>query len=184
MSRRILYLAAATFSLSGCVFVNQPLSDPEKAEADKQLFGKWELEAASIDLFRQRGEADKKHLCEIENPIVKGNPKGLMHYRDAEKDFWFFITTIGKHTYWTVYLDGKDGFADLSQEGAFEKWKKRDLRLYAIVLAVLEGDRLTIHLGGTEKVKGVMEAELIPPGKIGEDDTWKYFKTPPGWLAK
>ncbi len=197
MSRRILCLAATTLLLPGCVFlVNQPLSDPDKAESDKRLVGKWELVSASqvsvvgentpgSRLFEQGRVQGEKKLCAIDLPAVKGNPKGLMHCRDAEHDFWFFITTIGKHTYWTVYLDAKGGCADFSQEGAFAKWNKGDLRLYEILLAVPDGDRLTLHQGGIESVKKVMADELIPAGKMGKDlESFEYFKTPPGWLAK
>jgi hypothetical protein len=174
MSRPNLCLAAAALLLPGCVLVNQPLSDPEKAEPDKRLLGKWE---------RMGGDGDR---CEIDSPAVKGNSKGIMHFRCAKYDFWFFTTTIGKHSYWTVYLNDEMGFADFGQEGAFEKWNRRDHRLYEIVLAVPEGDSLTLQHAGDREVKRVMEAELIPAGDIGKEKEVKiaYYKTPPGWLAK
>ena len=158
--------------LPGCVPVREPLSDPDKAEPDKRLLGKW-----------QRG--DEIQRCEIDSPAVKGNPKGLMRAvydgraDDPRNAFWFFTTTIGKHTYATFYLEPLDKdkveFADFRKEGAFEKWNKGNDRRYFIVRYVLDGDNLTVDLGDKEAVAKVMQAEKI----VGDG----FFKTPPAWLA-
>jgi hypothetical protein len=168
MARWTLCLAAVAALLPGCLFVTQPLSDPDKAEPEKRLLGKW--------------EGPGGRLQEIDCPAVKGNPKGLMRYREAQDAFWFFTTTIGKHTYLTIFLDRQDKPADFGQEGAFEKWNKRDGRLYMVNLYVLEGDRLTLRAGSADAGK-LMRAELIPAVE-GEGQIAPYFKTPPGWLAK
>ena len=154
--------------LSGCVPVREPLSDPDKAEPDKRLLGKWE-----------RG--DESQRCEIDSPAVKDNPKGLMRAvydgqaDDPKNAFWFFTTTIGKHTYATIYLEPRDKleFADFRKEGAFEKWNKGNDRRYYIFRYVLDGDKLTVDLGDKEGMKKLL--------KVGGNQD--FFKTPPGWLA-
>ena len=157
--------------LSGCVPVREPLSDPDKAEPDKRLLGKWQ-------------RSDESQRCEIDSPAVKGNPKGLMRTvydgqaDDPKKAFWFFTTTIGKHTYATIYCEpgDKGGFADFRKEGAFQEWNKGDDRRYFIFRYVLDGDKLTVDGGDKEAMKKLMQAERI--------EGMEYFKTPQGWLAK
>jgi hypothetical protein len=171
MARWTPCLAAVAVLLPGCVFVAEPLSDPEKAEPEKRLLGKWELVGGM--------------RCEIDCPAVKGNPKGLMRFRRPDGDFWFFTTTIGKHTYWTVFSDGdREHFLDFGQEGAFERWNKQDRRLYQVLLYTLEADRLTVRACG-QRAADAMRAEMIP---VVEGDPNRkmpaYFETPPGWLAK
>jgi hypothetical protein len=174
MARWTLCLAAVAALLPGCLFVTQPLSDPNKAEPEKRLLGKW--------------EGSRGRLREIDCPAWKGNPKGLMRcreygeYGEYEYAFWFFTTTIGKHTYLTIFHDSQDKPADFGQDGAFEKWNKLDGRLYQVNLYVLEGDRLTLHAGG-QRAEELMKAELIPAVQ-GPGQPAPYFKTPPGWLAK
>jgi hypothetical protein len=178
MTRRMLYLTAVILLLPGCVLVTEPLSDPEKAEPDKRLLGKWELRSV-----RELGQWRQNHhrlLYEIDCPAVKGTPKGLMRF--ATKGFWFSCTPIGKHTYFTVYINNDRELADFGQEGDFEKWKKRKDRLYRVVLYVLEGNSLTICEGDNDKVKAVMEAEGIQ-SRLSES-LEPVYKTPPGWLAK
>jgi hypothetical protein len=89
MSRWTVVFIAVLILLPGCVFVTQPLSDPDKAEADKKLFGKWESDGSRM---------------EISCPAVKGNPKGLMFAANPPNysGNWFFTTTIGKNTYCTI----------------------------------------------------------------------------------
>jgi hypothetical protein len=162
--------------LHGCVQATEPLSDPDKAEPDKRLLGEW-----------QRGD----ERCEIDSPAVKDNPIGLMRaVNDGRADspkhaFWFFTTTIGKHTYATIYCKPGDeyGFADFRKEGAFEKWKKGDDRRYFILRYVLDGDKLTVDSGDDEAMKKLMQAEKFE-GIPYLNGSLTYFKTPPRWLAK
>jgi len=174
MTHRCLVLMSVSLCLiavllPGCVPVREPLSDPDKAEPDKRLLGKW-----------QDGDA----RCEIDSPAVKGSPKGLMravskgHPDNPPGVLWFFTTTIGKQTYATIYLEAnadKDlpQFADFRKEGAFEKWNKGNDRRYYIFRYVLDGDKLTVDLGDKEGMKKLL--------KVGGNQD--FFKTPPGWLA-
>src|SRR5262249_33258873 len=172
--------------LPGCVPVTESLSDPDKAEPDKRLLGKW-----------QRRVGDEIRGLEIDSPAVKGNPKGLMRavYNGQEDDpknaFWFFTTTIGKHTYATIYLDPRDNmaplpeFADFRKEGAFEKWNKGKDRCYFIFRYVLDRDKLTVDGGEMEAMKKLMQAEKIEgmPSRLVPGLGMRYFKTPSGWLA-
>jgi hypothetical protein len=156
--------------LPGCILVTEPLSDPDKAEPDKRLEGKW-----------QRVDDDRHY--EIDCPVVKGNPKGLMRLYDGRADdpesaLWFFTTKIGKDTYMTIYLEPGETseYADFGEEGAFAKWNKGDDRGYDIISYVLDGDKLTVDAGDLQSLQKLMDAE-----KFERKD---YFKTPPGWLAK
>jgi hypothetical protein len=162
--------------LPGCLPVNEPLSDPDKAEPDKRLVGKW-----------QGGKWWGCDIgdCEIDFPDVKGNPKGLMravkHKGEIvdEATYWFFTTKIDKNTYATICFESRDDrivSPDFREEGAFEKWKKGDRR-YEICRYKLDEEKLTIHFGDDNATKKLMQAEKI-------EDAGSYFKTPPGWLAK
>jgi hypothetical protein len=155
-------LALVAALLTGCVPATEPLCDPDKAEPDEGLLGVWRL--------------NDNVTFEIDSPAVKGNPKGLMRAAGESKDaFWFFTTKIGKNTYGTICLAG-DGYADFRKEGAFEEWKKGDRR-YFIFRYELDGDKLTVDSGNDEAMKKLMQAEKV-------ESAGRYFKTPPGWLAK
>jgi len=157
--------------LPGCwVRVTEPLSDPDKAEPDEGLLGKW-----SDDL-------------EIDIPAVKGNPKWLMRAKESRKEvnetdrnFWFFTTKIGKHTYMTFYVEalGDSTPADFSKEGAFKEWNEKKDRAYCIYRYVLDRDKLTVDGGSEVAVKKLMQVE-----GIGQSERTGYFKTPKDWLAK
>ena len=172
MIRRTLLPLATVALLAGCVPVTEPLGDVNKAEPDKRLLGRWQL------------AADAANVYEIDAPAVKGNPKGLLRAvhngkPDPSDTFWFHTTTIGEHTYATIYLhpteDGK--FADFHEAGAFEKWQAGAGRRHFIFRFVLDGDKLDVDSGNGKAVERLMADENIE--KAGE-----YFKTPPGWLAK
>jgi hypothetical protein len=166
----LVSLVLVAVLLPGCVPVTEPLSDPDKAEPDKRLEGKWEGGA----------------IIEIDRPAVKGNPKGLMRARDLiDGDRWFFTTKIGKDTYMTIYPNhfNLQEFADFSKEGAFKDWNKveGDDRRYLICQYVLDGNKLTVDCGSEEAVKKLMEAEKIDEVSNGAT---KAFKTPKDWLAE
>ena len=93
--------------------------------------------------------------------------------------FWFHLTTIGKHTYATVYIGdpNKDGFADFREPGAFEKWQKGVDRKYFVYRYTLDGDSLVVDGGSDAAFKALMADE-----KVAKDGD--YFKTPAGWLAR
>jgi hypothetical protein len=177
MARWTPCLAAVAVLLPGCLPVTEPLSDPEKAEPENRLLGKWE----QLDGTR----------CQIDCPEVKGNPKGLMRCRrPSNGDFWFFTATIGKHTYWNVLSDADwDQFPDFGQERAFERWNKPGSRLYHVLHCVVEADRFTVRWWGS-RAQDKLGAEQIPLVQIPlvEGESRRklpgYFKTPPGWLAK
>ena len=169
-------LCVPAILLSGCrVRVTEPLSDPNKAEPDKRLIGKW------------TGDDDPD--VEINAPAVKGNPKGLMRainkgrVDDPGNAFWFFTSSVGKHTYATIYVNSDDEFADFRKEGAFEKWNKGNRR-YCIFQFVLDGDNVTVDCGSSEAMKNLMKNKNfdgVKDTKIGPFGP--YFKTPPGWFA-
>jgi hypothetical protein len=188
----LVSLVLVAVLLPGCVPVTEPLSDPDKAEQDKGLLGKWHRVNFTCD-----------ETYEIESPAVKGNPKGLMramfHGRaeDPKNTFWFFTTTIGKHTYATIYVEPCDKwedlrYADFLKEGAFKKWNKGKNRRYFIVRYVLDGDKLTVDVGDPVAVDKLMVAERrinVSPGGGGGIGLWGHttlnlYATPPGWLAK
>jgi hypothetical protein len=175
MSHRIFCLLAVTIItlLTGCVPVTEPLSDPDKAKVDMRLLGKWQ-------------RVGETNYTVVDAPAVKGHPPGLMRavYNgkadEPHSAFWFFTTTIDKHTYATMFINpntGKGmGFADFRAEGAYAKWHKEAARRYFVVHYVLDGDRLTVDGGDNTAFGNLMRAE-----KIEAND--KFHKTPPQWLA-
>jgi hypothetical protein len=175
--RLFVPLVLVAVLLPGCfILVTEPLSDPDNAELEKELLGKWQL--------------DKNELWEIDSPVVKANPKGLMRARGhnpvngRQLTYWFFTTKIGKDTYMTMCVDpgpGGGDSPDFRKEGEFKKWNKGDNRGYLICRYVLDGDKLTVY-GLSEGKEEVME-NLMQAKKI-EGKTFKTFKTPPEWLAK
>jgi hypothetical protein len=182
MTHRRLVLEFVTLCLvavllPGCVPVREPLSDAGKAEQDKGLLGKWKLTSCSANWWLD----DKDQRYEIDCQAVKRNPKGLMRAMyegradDPDNTFWFFTTTIGKHTYATIYRNER-GFADFRKEGAFEKWNEEPLQRYYVFRYVLDGDKLTVDGGDSEAMKKLMHDERISEAP--------YFDTPRGWLAK
>jgi hypothetical protein len=190
MFRRTLYLIAVVILLPGCVVeVTEPLSNPDKAKPDKRLLGKWNRPAG----LNKGLLAGKPTRWVIDSPAVKGNPKGLMRAVGLfggrpEGELWLFTTTIGKHTYMTFFVgrddENKSKPLDFSKEGEFETWNKGDNRRYLVFRYELDGDKLTVDVGGESGLKKLMQSEGIEviEAKNGAETT--YFKTPPGWLAK
>lgn len=176
MCKHTSIVLGIAFLLCGCVDVTEPLSDADKAEPDKRLLGMWE-----------RQKPKKGDRCEIDCPVIKGHPKGLMHVvyngrpDDLNSSFWFFTTTIGKHNYANIYIkediQKRDPFfADFRQEGEFQKWAKGTKRRYFIFRYVLCEDKLIVDGGGEQAVAKLMAAEAI--------EGRSPYQTPRGWLAK
>lgn len=157
----------------GCVPVDEPLSDPDKAEPDKELMGRWH---------------ERDSFTDVDAPTVKGNPKGLMRAADKGRSddpeccYWFFTTKIGKHTYATIYLkSGKDlRLADFGAEGAYEKWTQAKDPGYYIVRLTRDGDKLTVDGGDRKAMEKLMRTNKIVV------NAWVHqiSKTAPGLMAK
>jgi hypothetical protein len=175
MSRYLFPFAVVSF-LAGCVPVTVPLSDPAKAEPDKDLIGKWMAQA--VGKYKVPADGKPKTL-EIDVPVVKGNPKGLMRAEGealSSKPCWFFTTKIDKHDYATIFM-GPDRSArggafsigpktpenaDFKDEGEFEKFIKSEEHI-------------------------IMSDEKIESMKISDNHNFDfktdYYKTPKDWLA-
>jgi hypothetical protein len=174
MSRRTYSLFALVPLLAGCVPVTEPLGDAATAEPDKRLVGRWQRDNDPSDVY------------EIDVPAVTGNPKGLMRAVGGDKPddltnaFWFHLTTVGKHTYATIYLHPTEDakFADFREEGAYAKWTKGDRRRYFVFRFVLDGDTLDVDSGSDKAVMTLMATEKFDKDAAG------YYGTPAGWLAK
>ena len=169
MVRRLLPLVAlgALFG-AGCVPVTDPVGDIDKAEPNKELLGTWDSSGGEEWV--------------VDRPEVKGNPKGLMRIRIVEGDktketMWVFTAVVGKRTYANLLIgEGKTTYADLSTEGAYEKWAKRGGR-YWVGLLTFKGDELALDGGNEKAFDALMEKE-----KIATADG--HYKTGAGWLAK
>jgi hypothetical protein len=175
------------FLATGCVPVTEPLADPDKSEPDKRLLGKsWRF---GFPLDKSKPVNSKpanwgEILVEIDSPVVKGNPKGLMRIGDQSGGnwFWFFTTSIGKHTYANVCESRDWKSVNFGKEGAFEQYKKSNKRCYLIFRYVLDGDKLTLYSADDFGNK-VMTAQQIQQVVRSESFLHPY-KTPPGWFAK
>jgi hypothetical protein len=183
MFRRYLLpvLAASALVAVGCVPVTEPLGDIEKAKPDKELVGKW-----TVTKGKGFAELFKTEAVVIDIPEVKGNPKGLMRgvmKQEKDNDLWFFVTTVGKHTYANVIVESKDNGADFLQfqkEGAYEKWKTDAAKHYFVFKYARDGDALTIDCGREGEFAAIADAAKI--NKSGSPIT--FYATEAGWLAK
>lgn len=179
MTRSLFAPAAVAALLSaGCVPVTEPVGAVEKAEPDKKLVGKWTV-------ARGKGLAGMLNVSalEIDVPVVKGNPKGLM--RNAENDkapLWFFTAAVGKHTYANVVLSANGGESPkFDKEGTFAEWKKGENKQFFVFKYALDGDALVLDAGNLDTFK------VLAKDNMFDDDGGKhipFFKTPAGWLAK
>ena len=176
MSRRLLLPFFCVALLAGCVPVTEPVGDINKAEPNKELLGTWL-------------RTDKEQWI-VDRPEVKGNPKGLMRItivevgkkkEDAKGEdvMWFFTTTVGKHTYANLLVNGgsRVTYPALHEAGAYEKWLKSDGRGYWVGLLTLKDDDLTLDGGDASAFNDLRKKEKF--AMRGE-----FHKTPPGWLAR
>jgi hypothetical protein len=200
MSRYLFPFAVVSF-LAGCVPVTVPLSDPAKAEPDKDLIGKWMAQA--VGKYKVPADGKPKTL-EIDVPVVKGNPKGLMRAEGealSSKPCWFFTTKIDKHDYATIFM-GPDRSArggafsigpktpenaDFKDEGEFEKFIKSEEQSYYIISYTIKGNDLIVDYGSNHKFNIIMSDEKIESMKISDNHNFDfktdYYKTPKDWLA-
>jgi hypothetical protein len=175
MLRRLFPLVVVLSA--GCVPINEPLGDIDKAEPDKGLVGTW------------AGDGDGKFV--VGHPAVKGNPKGLMRGTFIEKGkeneevkdenrFWFYTTAVGKYRYANVLIvqgDKYPTFAQMNKEGEFAAWTKNDKRGYGIVRYTAKGDDVSVFDAKDTVLEALMKAEKFP--EVGG-----IFQAKPGWIAK
>lgn len=183
---KLVVLFTLVLLLSGCVRVAEPVGDIAKAEPDKNLFGSW----------TEAGGSNKVVLKIEPAPEVKGNPKGLMRMyvpetknllgTKNEVPIWFFVTTVGKKTYWNVCLDPSltADFAAFETEGAYAKWAKGPGRMYLVFRCDVTKDGLVVNHGDERTFNEMMRAEKIDDGGEPQGSFGRGFKTPAGWLAK
>jgi len=172
MSRRT-WLGLVPLLAVGCLPVIEPLSDPDKAEPDKRLLGRWQ-------------QANSTGVTEVDQPAVEGNPKGLMRaVYDGKADdpanaFWFVTSTVGKHAYMTVFVEpvGDLKFPDFRKPGAYAEYAKRKERRYFIFRYTVDGDTFVGDGGGKTAVEKALNAAGLTTNRDG------VFPTPAGWLAK
>jgi hypothetical protein len=175
MSRRPLVILLSALLSPGCVPVAEPVGDIEKSKPDKTLIGTWAL-----------AERPERPVVRIDlAPEVKENPSGLMTETDVEsnqgKTLFFFVSTIGKHSYANFCFErgSGNGLARLDKEGEYRRWSRSPDRRFCVIHYVVEKDSILINSGDTEAFKGLMRNE-----KFESVDKDTHFKIPAGWLAK
>jgi hypothetical protein len=183
MSRRALWVVFAFAVLSpGCVPVTEPVGDIDKAEPDKNLVGKWTVTKSSGLAAELKIEA-----LAVSAPEVKGNPKGLMrasmNQGGGESPIWFFVATVGKHTYVNGIVGPPDGsnLPAFEEEGSYAEWKKGERKRYFVFRTARDGDKLTLDCGNNDTF-----TKLMKDAGIKDDDAkyLPYFNTPAGWFTK
>src|SRR5262245_15300811 len=167
---------------AGCVPVNEPVGDIDKAEPNKDFIGAWKTDEAHSQLWF------------VDRPEVKGNPKGLMRVRivDAGKkaedagrgeSMWIFSSKIGDQTYVNALLQNpatKDGFPvdpDFSKEGAYAEWRKSDKRGFYVAHLEIRQDVVTVDPGNFGAFQELMRKENFTT--MGS-----FYKTDPAWLTR
>jgi|GEM_PF-3485921 len=146
--RRLLLLLTITSCLAGCapVFLN-PISDPDRAETDKRLLGRWKGtdKGNTNDYMRFEATSDTQmnvSLFDDKEP----EPKPM---------FRMFTSKVGSRYYMNL------GFIDEDKSKG-----------YLIARYELEGTTLTVWLLDEDKVKAAIESGLLKgtPG-VGTVDT-------------
>jgi len=188
--RRIacLLLAGLAVSTSSCVESENPLSDPERAIADGELYGAW-----------TRTEEGDTQILVVGRPsyftdgnsrfAVKGVPEGIMRYAeiDVGKDralesagpVDFFVSKVGRDRYLNVLLYDEHPWPE-------KEWSKRKLAGYVLARYQVNGERATIWQGDETAL-----AREIKSGKLrgeiaheGTDSQTVILKETTAKLAK
>jgi hypothetical protein len=175
-----LLVVGLSFAASGCD-LDKPLTDPESAEVDERLLGRWvgvatdkNSSLANVQLFIGRHQ-------------VKGNPPGLMdalgiEYKAREQAFGnpaatkllhFSTSKIGDHDFLNVFYEADrktevtdlTSWARLSDEKSYIAWTRNPQRSVLLVHYQIDGDRLKIRL-----VEGAKLGRLVDEGKLKKSD--------------
>ena len=132
---RYIFLVFVMASV-GCIPFSQPLSDPAKAEPDKELIGTWNLEKAA------EGFEPGDYTVEMANG--KMAPKGLMVFKKGNSTYVFYVSEVGEFTYTTLLFVDTLSKPFLVDE-AYKTWSKQVKKEYDISRYVIKNDELIIR---------------------------------------
>ncbi len=149
-------LAGVGLLLNSCVDTKNPLSDPEKAKADPQLFGVWRRAT-------DNGGAEYYHVGLAGGKLPPGMMQAISvtHNKDGSlargEDMPIFSTTIGENHYLNVVgIDEKN-------RDQFEKkgWQAGLVEGYWLLKYRVKGDSLSVW-----EIDRDVKRRLITAGKI------------------
>jgi len=167
--RRVVCLAVLISPLalgSGCVVSDNPLSDPEKATPDEELFGVWKNADDKGIGYSAVGRVDQRKS--------RGIPEGMMKFTNCRIDRKTSVVTGGTGLVFPTVI-GKSSYLNcvILNPSAAEKlqadkwtWDKKDIRQYWIVKYQIEKDRLMLYGRDNEAID-----EAIRAGKIKGEGT-------------
>lgn len=164
-----LLISVSVFLSSSCLLLDNPLSDPEKAKPDTQLFGVWQISEA-------KGEKPKKPefgLLLIGKSGVGGAPPGIMKIIQCAIDkenkidtenWFFFLTRNGSSSYMNLVF-----FEGVGREGVIPaSWDKVKVEGYGLLKIKSEEDKLVLWLGDLKAANAaIRKGQLKGKAEVG-----------------
>jgi hypothetical protein len=152
----VLLLVFSAFGLSSCLPLDNPLSDPDKAQPDTKLLGAWK----GIGKKEQRAGFA---LLLISKSGVDDAPPGILKWVasevDKEKDLrtkipqYIFPTPLGDNHYLHVINPAGLG---IGRDQPFT-WSNRNLKSYSLFKYQVAEDKLTIWRGDHKAVEAAIK---------------------------
>jgi len=185
--RRVVCLAVLISPLalgSGCVVSDNPLSDPEKATPDEELFGVWKNADDKGIGYSAVGRVDQRKS--------RGIPEGMMKFTNCRIDRKTsvvtggtglgFPTVIGESRYLNIVVLNPPATEEF-QAGKWT-WDKNDLKAYWIVKYQIKNDQLMLFNGDNVAINEAIRAGKIKGEGNGEgsrltdttDNLFRFFK--------
>jgi hypothetical protein len=139
-----LLLLALLLSSCSRVRVASPLSDPDKAKPDEQLYGAWRVSEKDA----KKGKEDIFYLFigkvgwpSVPSGIMKVVAIGLDSENGIDETPFYFFTTFS----------GDNNYANYFEEDEFKRakspaWDKRRLRSFGLLKYEVKGDKLVVWL--------------------------------------
>jgi hypothetical protein len=143
MLRHRLAIVLSALLLSSCVpnfGLKYPLSDPDKAKTDEQLFGVWRADEAKPNelFFLIIGKSGHRG---VPRGIMKLILAGINSENDAyaEELLYLFTVSVGNNSY--AHLFDRSVVLDRAK---LPSWDKRNIKMYMLFKYKVEGDKLTV----------------------------------------
>jgi hypothetical protein len=162
MKRIVWAWVVGSVFLAGCVDSTKPLSDPRKAEPDKQLLGLWRHVAEDGRIsFYHIGQAGQEWPEGVLRVVGVSHHQGQL---DPAAEMLLFVSRVGQK----AYLNIAELKPDLAQQIKEKGWEA--VQGYFLWRYQIEADRLTVWPMDNDAKRQAIEA-----GKLkGEVSTGRF----------
>ncbi len=172
---RIVVAACLCLSVASCVPSKNPLSDPERASADPNLFGTWYRrdKDGSRELLVVGKAAEAANRSDLPAGLMRGVSISISKDNrvGGSLSLVFFLTTTGTRTYINSF--GEEAF-DQKKHPMFS----RDaIDSFSIMKYRLAGDRLEFWKGYSAKALGEAIEKGLVQGKVEHDKETKAINS-------